>query len=145
MGSSVTETGSGTHSASVDPVDASYSAGAVFPGTITVKVVIDAKDGVGAWTEATTPITYQVTDTSGVGTTQSFAGDVQSFSSADINGGDDVRVRLKEVTTVGSPDSSNVTIDPVDARFNIFTGTETLTSKTPTPADKHTWTALGVA
>ena len=139
----VTHTGSGTWTQSVDPVDCEYTAGSVTPSTVTLRVVIDKKNGLGPWVQATTPKLYQLTDSGGGGQSTSFPDEVQTFTDSAIGVGDDIRVRILELSATGSPDSFGCVVDPQDVKFNTFTGTETLSSKTPLASDVHEWIALG--
>ena len=140
----VTHTGSGTYSELVTPGAAVYQSGGVTPSTVTLRVVIDKKDGLGAWVQATTPKIYQVTDTSGTGTSIGpLTNEEQIFTDSAINLGDDIRVRILELSATNNPDSFSTIVDPIDVRFNEFTGVETRTSKTPLSSDNHQWIALG--
>ncbi len=85
-----------------------------------------------------------LTDTGGTGASKTWLAQVLSFADSLIDTSDEIRFVLDKVTVLGAPDSSGVSVDPVEVRYNTFTGIETVLTKTPFATDRITWSVLGV-
>jgi hypothetical protein len=138
----VSHSGTGTFSQSIDPGNASYQSGSAQTATVTLKVAVDSKDGASSWVERGTK-TYNLTDSTGTGQSTSFLDEIVLFVDPLITNGDDIRVRLKELSVVGNYDSRAATVDPEKIIGDDISGSQVEETMTPLGSDYVGWAAFG--
>lgn len=115
------------------------SSGTFTNSTLQVTVAVDKWDSDDAVWQETDSIGYFLSASEG-GTDSINKNDIIEFTDSGVVSGDDVRVRIKDVTeSCGSSGcSSSVSVDPVETTYNVATVTEE--SMSPN-AEKLSWAA----
>jgi hypothetical protein len=131
-----------SYSQLINPGNVQWKEGSPESATLTIIIAVDSKDDAEAWVERDTE-TYVLTDNSGSGADQKdMPGELMLFNDANIQDGDNIRLRAKSVVVNGNADSWSFSIDPVDVRFNQFSATPEEFSATPLSSDRINWVAL---